>query len=94
MLASGLATRWGRGLLWFAVGAALHTLIDIFTHAGDGPLFLFPLTTYRFDSPVSYWDPVYYGRAFTVLEYALDALLLAYLGVTWWRRRVKKPTES
>lgn len=32
-------TIWGRGLLWFAAGATMHIVIDIFTHAGDGPLF-------------------------------------------------------
>ena len=71
--------RWARLALWFAAGAALHSVIDIFTHAGDGPMFLYPLSTFRFDSPVSYWDPAYYGRTFTALEFILDGLILTYL---------------
>ena len=75
--------RWGRWLLWYAAGATLHIVIDIATHAGDGPMFLYPLSDYRFDSPVSYWDPAYYGRAFTAFEYLLDAILLAYLFISY-----------
>ena len=82
--------RWGRWLLWYAAGATLHIIIDIVTHAGDGPMFLYPLSDYRFDSPVSYWDPAYYGRAFTAFEYALDALLLLYIGLTYWRGRERR----
>lgn len=75
--------RWGRWLLWYAAGSVLHIVIDVATHAGDGPMFLYPLSGYRFESPVSYWDPAYYGRAFTVFEYLLDAVLLVYLFVTY-----------
>lgn len=79
--------RWGRWLLWYAAGATVHIVIDIFTHATDGPMFLYPLSQLRFESPVSYWDSAYYGRTFTVLEYSADALLLAYLGASIWRSR-------
>jgi membrane-bound metal-dependent hydrolase YbcI (DUF457 family) len=34
---------WGDRLLWFALGCGLHSLIDIVTHADDGPVLLFPL---------------------------------------------------
>ena len=75
--------RWGRWLLWYAAGATLHIAIDIATHAGDGPMFLYPLSDYRFNSPVSYWNPAYYGRAFTAFEYLLDAALLVYLFIAY-----------
>ena len=78
--------RWAVLTLWFAAGAALHSVIDIFTHAGDGPMFLYPLSTFRFDSPVSYWDPAHYGRVFTVFEYSLDALLILYLSLRYQQR--------
>lgn len=78
--------RWGRWFLWYVAGAALHVVFDVFTHAGDGPMFLYPLSTFRFDSPVSYWDPAHYGGVFTVLEYSLDALLILYLGIAYLRR--------
>ena len=78
----------GTFLLWFALGALLHTTIDIFTHAGDGPVLLFPLNwTLRFNSPVSYWDPQHYGLIFAPIEHLLDAALLVYLFVLWRRKR-------
>ena len=82
--------RWGRWLLWYAAGATLHITIDIFTHATDGPMFLYPLNDFRFESPVSYWDPAYYGQLFAALEYSLDAVLLGYLGISFWRSRRPK----
>jgi len=78
----GVHTRakWGGFLLWLAWGCALHALIDIVTHHSDGPLIGFPLDwTYRFASPISYWEPAYYGRFFTVFEYLLDGWLLLTL---------------
>lgn len=79
---------WGAAFFWYAVGSSFHTLIDVFTHHGDGPLLLFPFNwVMRFNSPVSYWDPRYYGAAFTVMEYALDVVFLLYLLVEWVRRR-------
>ncbi|MCA9984777.1 MAG: metal-dependent hydrolase [Anaerolineales bacterium] len=80
--------RWGRGLFWFAVGATIHTIIDILTHHSDGPLFLFPLNWhYRFASPVSYWEEGFYGRQFMVFEYTMNLLALLYLGRLWLRGR-------
>lgn len=76
-----------RVLLWAAAGAALHALTDILTHAGDGPMFLYPLSSLRFHSPVSYWDPRYYGRIFSVFEYLLDAVLVLYLSYKYVTRK-------
>jgi membrane-bound metal-dependent hydrolase YbcI (DUF457 family) len=74
---SGTPGHWG---LWFMVGCLVHTLIDIPTHAGDGPLLLFPLNwQIRFNSPVSYWDPNFFGLQFVVFEVLLNIGLLAYL---------------
>ena len=86
--------RWGAQLLWFAVGAGLHSLIDIFTHAGDGPVLLFPFHwSYRFSSPVSYWDPQHYGLIFAPLEHLAD-LMLAWMLVRDWRRRRRADAQS
>jgi len=78
---------WGRWLLWYAAGASLHIAFDILTHVMDGPLFLYPFSNFRFQSPVSYWDPNYYGRVFTVFEYSVDAVLLVVLGVRVFKAR-------
>lgn len=71
---------------WLACAAMLHTLLDIPLHTTDGPLLLFPLNwTWRYASPISYWDPQYYGREWSAFEHTLDAILLVYLGWTYWR---------
>lgn len=81
--------RWGFFLFWLAISLLFHTVIDIATHHSDGPLFLFPLNwTYRFASSISYWEADYHGRTFTVFEYTLNALIVAYFGWHWlWSRR-------
>lgn len=88
--------RWGRVLLWFVVGAGLHTFIDIFTHSSDGPLLLFPFNWHdRFRSPVSYWEQDNFGLAFTLVEHLIDVGILVYLFWQWRqsrrRRRIVEP---
>lgn len=79
---------WGRMLLWFAIGCGLHSTIDIFTHVHDGPVLFFPFNwTYRFSSPISYWDPEHGGNIFAPLEHLLDVGILIYLFVKWRRRK-------
>ena len=83
--------KWGTVLVWFALGAGLHSLIDIFTHAGDGPLLLFPINWHiRFNSPVSYWDPRHFGLIFAPLEHLLDLVILFYWAHTWRRQHKAK----
>lgn len=75
-------------LFWFFAGCLLHTLLDIPTHATDGPLLLFPFNwEWRFHSPVSYWEPDSFGHVFTVFEYVLDGIIVVYLGVSRLTRR-------
>lgn len=81
-------TLWGKRLMWLTFGILLHTIIDIFTHHTDGPLFLFPLNwTYRFMSPISYWEPEYFGNQFRIFEYVLDILLVSFSISKWWQNR-------
>lgn len=84
--------RVGRWLCWFGIGCAFHTAIDILTHHHDGPLLWFPFDWQtRFFSPISYWDAAYWGRQFTVFEYALNFILIGYLALT---RRKQRTLES
>ena len=76
----GRGHAWGRRLVWFAIGCAGHTAIDIVSHADDGPVLLFPLDWHkRYHAPISYWDEARGGRLFTLLEHLLDILLALYL---------------
>ena len=71
------ASRWWR---WFFISCLCHSLVDIVTHFDDGPVLFFPFDfSYRFSSPVSYWDPAHYGRQFMVFEVVLDLVLLVWL---------------
>lgn len=75
-------------LFWFFAGCLLHTLLDIPTHATDGPLLLFPFNwEWRFHSPVSYWEQTHFGSVFTVFEYTFDGLLLGYLLISRLRKK-------
>lgn len=89
VLGAGLAWVWPkrrhigsnhRWLFWFFLACLLHSVVDVFTHADDGPLVFFPLDWQtRFRSPVSYWDSRYFGHVFQWFELALDLACLIYL---------------
>lgn len=86
---------WANILIWFALGAGLHSFIDILTHYDDGPVLFFPFNwTYRFSSPVSYWDPNHYGNIFAPAEHILDLALIIYLVSDWWRQRKKNRSAA
>ncbi len=93
MLFIGLAMVWkkrrninsrARCLFWFLIACLFHSGVDILTHVDDGPLLFFPFDwETRFHSPISYWNPNYYGREFQRFELALNSILLAYLLKDW-----------
>lgn len=81
---------------WMFCASMLHSLIDIPLHVDDGPLLLFPLNwELRYYSPISYWDPDYYGNEWFYFEHALDLVLMVYLVWSYrqnlfgWMRREK-----
>ena len=83
--------RWG---FWLAWGCLLHTSLDIPTHVDDGPLVFFPLNwTWRYASPISYWDERYYGAEVARMEAILDGLLILYLGIPWLKRKFRSGIE-
>ena len=89
MLLLGLALVWkkrrnigsrSRWCFWFLVACLFHSVVDILTHADDGPLVFFPLNWItRFQSPISYWDTRHHGREFHRFELALNGVLWFYL---------------
>lgn len=91
--------QWGGWFFWLSCAAMLHTLIDIPLHVNDGPLLLYPLNwSWRFESPISYWDPNYYGREWSRFETMLNGVLLLFLlwsyrrQINGWFRRKFRPT--
>jgi membrane-bound metal-dependent hydrolase YbcI (DUF457 family) len=65
-----------------SASALLHSLIDLACHRDDAHMHFWPLTEWRFRSPVSYWDSAHYGVQFSLFEAALGLVLVLVL----WRR--------
>lgn len=53
------ARRTGIALLFASI--VLHCLQDLPLHHDDGHRHFWPFSNFRFESPVSYWDPDHYG---------------------------------
>ncbi|NJN30277.1 MAG: hypothetical protein HC824_07450 [Synechococcales cyanobacterium RM1_1_8] len=66
-----------------------HCLQDLPLHHDDGHRHFWPLSNFRFASPVSYWDPNHYaiwGALFEVVcVVAATALILRWLKSPWGR---------
>ena len=76
--AQGKAGRW---ITVFAVAGLTHALVDLLCHREDAHMHFWPLSRWKFMSPVSYYDPAYFGRAFMVGEILLGLSLAAWLTV-------------
>jgi hypothetical protein len=75
-----------RILLWFLLGWLGHTLVDFLTHVDDTRPLFWPVSGWMWSSPVSYYDPAYYGREFFFVNHALILLTMAVLLVRRLRR--------
>lgn len=70
--------RWAGGIV-FAASGLLHSVVDFLVHRQDAHMSLWPLTRWKFVSPVSYWDGAHYGNQFHLFEAALGLFLAALL---------------
>ncbi|MEM8770187.1 MAG: hypothetical protein AAGD92_00935 [Pseudomonadota bacterium] len=66
----------------FALAGLIHVALDFPVHADDAHRHFWPLTQWRFHSPVSYWDPSHYG----VIGGAIELLLLIGTAFVLWVR--------
>lgn len=85
LFAALLALAWVRRwpvLAAFSVAALLHAALDLPVHAEDAHRHFWPLSDWRFVSPLSYWDPAHHADWVRPIETALAALCLVLL----WRR--------
>jgi len=84
LLALYAALRLGRRdrrgvLLWLLIGWAGHTVVDFLTHAEDTRPLFWPISSWEWSSPVSYWDPDHYGQIFFAVNHAVLLLTIALL---------------
>jgi hypothetical protein len=71
--------RWGALL---AGSALLHLFCDFPLHHDDAHRHFLPFISWRFESPVSYWDPNHHGRMVMWLELGLATAACLFVGVT------------
>ena len=69
-------------ILILALSALLHLSLDFPFHNDDAHAHFWPLTTWRFESPLSYWDPDHFGLWAAAAEFLLALVLIVML----WRR--------
>lgn len=67
-----------------------HVIIDLLTHVDDAVPMFYPVSSYTFRSPVSYWDNDHYADAFSLLNTTLITLSLLYLLI----EKIRKKTRS
>lgn len=69
-------------MMLFSASALLHISIDFLLHNEDARRQFWPISSWIFRSPLSYWDPNYFGNYFAVFEILLGTSLVIVL----WRR--------
>ncbi len=67
------------GMMAMGLGAALHCAVDLGLHHNDGHAHFWPFSNWVYQSPISYWDPAYYGIYFTIFEVILTFGLIVYI---------------
>jgi hypothetical protein len=80
------ATRRGTVQVFFAA-ILLHCALDLPLHHDDGHRHFFPLLSWRFESPVSYWDPRRLGQVGAAIELACVVTSAVVLGRDTKHRR-------
>lgn len=75
-------TRW----TFFFISMSFHSLFDLPLHNDDAHRHFFPITDYRFFSPLSYWDSRHYGSIISSAEF----LLVLGLSTIIWRRNNRR----
>jgi len=79
LAAAVLKQRW---LLFLAIAALLHLALDFPLHHDDAHIHFWPLSDWRFESPISYWDDRHFGDVVIWVERIFGLVLTVML----WRR--------
>ena len=80
---------WGKLLLVFALAALIHMATDLPVHAEDAYRHFWPLTDWRFYSPLSYWDRDHHAHWVSLFEVGLAFGCIAILWTRFPARWVK-----
>lgn len=85
ILGIGIWRKWA----WLSLMAAamlIHAALDFPLHADDAHRHFWPISDWRFHSPVSYWNPDHHGLWGGILD---CAVLFAGLAILWLRFTAK-----
>lgn len=76
-------------IMWLGAGAMMHSVIDFLVHNDDAYMHFWPLSEWKFMSPISYWDPSHYGNIVGTVDTVLILLLLWWFSrnLTNWKQR-------
>lgn len=74
--------KWARLLYYFALAALIHIAFDFPVHAHDAYAYFEPFTSWRFHSPLSYYEADHHGKWVGLAEMIIAVLCLTFL----WRR--------
>lgn len=69
-LAVCAACQWQPGVM-LCLSLMAHSLLDLPVHHDDAHRHFFPLSDYRWMSPISYWDRAHYGSIVALVELLL-----------------------
>ncbi len=74
---------------WVAISAIFHIVVDFCVHTADAYMHFWPLSHWRFISPISYWDSASYGHYVGSFDAGVVLLLLIWLGTQYRNSRFR-----
>lgn len=80
------AKLWGKAVLFFALAALIHMATDLPVHGHDAYRHFWPLSEFRFYSPISYWEAGHHAGWVSVVETIIGLSAVFIL----WRRFPKR----
>ncbi len=89
LVLAGALTLGSRAAAVFAGAALIHLVCDFLLHAKDAHQHFWPFSDWRFESPISYWDPAHFGAVVAAIEAALALALIAALFRRFQRRWIR-----
>ncbi len=69
-----------RVLFLIVASALLHMMLDLPLHHDDAHRHFLPISQWRFESPLSYWDPKYFGHIIFRIELLSSLVICLYVG--------------
>ena len=85
LTAVGYAARvklWGKLMMFFGIAALIHIATDLPVHNHDAYKHFWPISDWRFYSPISYYEADLHGRTVSLVETLLAFICMAVL----WKR--------